>query len=279
MEMPQVCQQWVNEALKVVREHPEHEMSALRRREFYHLVKHGEHGHHFLTWLDILAAQHVLPIYETDCPAEIEKYDIAPDTLDTFLTENFDTSEYEYNQEFWSHSHQQLARRMIENAEAVLSGSMQRDFLAKLVGGYYHTAFEPFEWLFEDEGIYTPRAVMCALYSANAAVMTAVGYFPLDNLERFTRVGIATFNPDGEPSFIPNYARADTMSDMELGGEAGSDGIAAAMVATLTENQDVYLHTAEIEGAAPKIDLQAKLAFWEWWLTESILQAWQKATS
>ena len=240
MEIPLEVQNLVAKVLINIRNHPKHEFGQTLRRELYTSLHKTAQGINCCKWLAILSAQRVVSIYEEQT-LHWKEQGTAPDKIawaTKALAEGNEWAKEELVDDW------KVAARMIEIAESVMDHSISTEYANQVLSVNYYATVGAF---------------------ALGGGLTEKGYLAL----------LAAYN-----------ALCETLDTVPLKSE-GSDGIestrqwedhrltAAGANADDAAVDAAFAFAGDIENRA--YDTKKLKAFWEWWLTNAIPQAWEKA--
>lgn len=240
MTIPIVIQQEIDRALEIVMQHPDSEYKPKERKALFLLLKTKSYG--LIAWkqLAILSAQRVLPIYE----AYIEK------------TER----EFYYDTK--------MPHKSLTMAENVLLGKVN----STSGYNYANAAYEQsdFDYMITKP---VPFRVYMASWTASIALLE-VSKLDVDQFSKLPNFG---YHSDGHFSMGRDVSKKieNVFSD-GISGEnftntlwarsGHSDTAASACTAWACEdNSKELIPTKQLE-------------FWEWWLTDGIKTAWNRAS-
>ncbi|MEO8397845.1 MAG: Imm5 family immunity protein [Chloroflexota bacterium] len=247
-------QQLIDSALVSVQSHPKGELTQALRRQIYDAL--WDQYADVCKWWAIIAARRVQPIYERGWHKLVRK--ITTDTLDDLdipslirMVANQMSSTLETLYYLKPDAQQDYAKRMLDICEDVMNGLLVPAYAEDTCSGYY---YEVMSWSIHDE----PLDAYCAWWSAHAALCSTAGYKPLERQE-YERI-----NKRGEPYKESVSTEWDDLRLVRKGVYA-ADAAAYAAYA--------FAYNPEIE----EYDPQKLREFWQWWLTEAIQQAWDKA--
>jgi hypothetical protein len=282
--LPETLQSPIDELLRSVRRHPQHECGWVGRRQLYDALDDAR----ALAWLELIAARKVVDIYERGLPPEFAAvYRMTPEEIEEERADreahldDLDAKQHEiemlvFNEEMVPV--EALPRRMCEVAEGVLRGTFPKAVAAKVSGNFYHTFPDNFEYALDDCGVEISFATECAYHAAHRAVLAACDFHPLGRVGRIVSFGTVniTQGEDGEGQIDANQQppqNSRNMSDLELARASAADAAAYAMVAYAVKPDITYQEAME----GDPLDVDRVLAYWEWWLGEAVGTAWKAA--
>jgi hypothetical protein len=257
MPIPEPLQRVLDEAVALVRAHPTHELGQNKRREIYELLRSlAPYGEQARKWLAILSAQRVQPLYQQivsqiDWKVSTEVIQEEEQLLEEMVKQRI--AEGDEAAKEWLVPLENMAQRVIKIAEDVMTGVIALEY-AKAASSdtFYHT-------MAIGGHNHFPEQAYLALSAAEEALSEVLAVIPLQN-----RISGDLTDADGSVACI----RSDRWTDEELAG-AGCNAADAAVNAA-------YAFAGN--PTRRSYDYVKVCAFWEWWLRDAILTAWNRAT-
>jgi hypothetical protein len=251
MTLPEKLEIVVQEALKTVREHPQHEYGPANRKKLIDVFFELGTPTAVLArrWLAVLSAKKVLHLYAE--PNYPERY---YEQIKAFPEE-----EWQQVQEQMRYIHPQEALKL---AETVLLGEANAVNVGRIAN---ETHYYVGHWK-----SYQPVAAVFAELAGNRALGEAAWPEgnPFWNLHLYTQ-------PNSSP-----YVEFDLDWALSRSGDAAANAFVAQCCVVNTRQPNSQ---ADANGEYdawvknPVLDSQTALSFWQWWLLEAVPQAWTKA--
>jgi hypothetical protein len=257
MAIPEPLQRVLDEAVALVSAHPTHELGQNKRRAIYQFLRSSApYGEQASKWLAILSAQRVLPLYQhivtqIDWGVSAEVTQDEEQMLEEMVRQRI--AEGDEAAKEWLVPLENMAQRMIEIAVGVMTGAITVEY-AKAASSdtFYNTMAIGGHDLF-------PEQAYLALSAAEEALSEVLGVIPLQN-----RISGEVKYADGSVACVTS----DKWTDEELAGagcNADDAAVNAAYAFAGNQTDRSYDYTKVRE-------------FWEWWLTDAIQIAWERAT-
>jgi hypothetical protein len=239
--LPADVRRLVQETLEAVRAHPKHAMGQHRRRRIYQALWKTERGDWASRWLAILSGRRVEPIYDQGVASSKHAGD---DLARTY--------------EPWEGPATGMAGRMLNTAEQLAQGLVTNSELREAdrageLEDFYHgmLVIAPGE---------VPWYVDLVLYASYCAVVETSGGRPL-------QTGSSGQYTDDNGHVC--YGSSTHYPDDQLAGLGSHAGDASLHAA--------YAYARMVKGR--KYEPDKLLEFWDWWLTETLDEAWRLAAS
>jgi len=237
MPVPEQLNTEINEALRLIENHPLHEYGPDKRKRLFRTWKSLRESAADLAkrWLAVITAEKVLPFYSLELQADAKiQFDASLATMD----EEHLREHYEQEQEV-----AEMPQKAIDLAKRVLRGESDAEEANRHSNNMHYVVGN----LGED--YLLPRA-----HFVNDAANKALG-----EVSRGDWYGYGIYNPFD--SIEDNSERTDL--DWVISGS--SDTVACAAVAWAYDEEEKQMKSDRL------------LQFWHWWLVEAIPQAWEIA--
>ncbi len=257
MPLPSNVQSLVDEALAAVKAHPGYELGWQRRKAIYDAFKAvdpviGQKAH---GWSAVIAARHVLSIWENGLP---------------------DTYEYwRLDARKWL----KLAQKVLRNRVDVTEGNKRAGNIHYMVGNMSEMIY--------DDGLQN-MSIGCALQAAHLALSESCG------ADHFRSLGSFVTIRDPELASVSAAPVSTTDEAMAVRGFAGDTLASAAFAFALDYNPPEGMRFDVLTVYENKLDFTDErfdpyignsvnrprlLKFWKWWLIKAIPAAWDKANA
>lgn len=242
MQIQHDVQREIERALAVVQDHLEHDYAPKQRRQLFMLFKSDPFRLRVWRWLAVITALRVQPLY------------------DAYLRES---------KRGFLYYDIKRPQKSLKMAEGVLLGRVAAELgYGKANGAYDQDDFDYVEWRTMNP---VPFKFYMASWSASIALLEA----SKDDLDPFLRLSDL------------GYAKGGFSMGKDIGHtveQEDPDGISGENMSNSIWAESGHSDTAAVASTAwaceedsKDMDAMKLHEFWEWWLTDAIQQAWQRA--